>query len=92
MRFLSSRLASKTVDQVNCDDAESVERKIQEQIDNAAVTELKVSRSQKVRNFLQLTKAVEISRQDVYIDPAILFIRFFVPVERSEDPVSYFQY
>ena len=62
MRFLSSRLASKTVDQVNCDDAESVERKIQEQIDNAAVTELKVSRSQKVRNFLQLTKAVKISR------------------------------
>ena len=92
VRFLSSRLASKTVDQVNCDDAESVERKIQEQIDNAAVTELKVSGSQKVRNFLQLTKAVKISRQVVYIEPAILFIRLFVLVERSEDPVSYFQY
>ena len=52
-------------DQVNCDDAESVGRKIQEQIDNVAVTKAKVPRSKKVRNLLQLTKAIKISTHDV---------------------------
>ena len=92
LRFLSSELAVKPGDQVNCDDAESVGRKIQEQIDNVAVTKAKVPRSKKVRNLLQLTKAIKISTHDVYIDPAILFIRLLVLVERSDDPVSYFQY
>ena len=86
-RFLSSGLAVKPGDHVNCDDAESVERKIQEQIDNVAVTKAKVPRSQKVRNLLQLTKAIKISIHDVYIDPATLFIRLLVLVERSNDSV-----
>ena len=63
-----------------------------EQIDNVVVTEAKVPKSQKVRNLLQLTKAVKIDTQDLHIDPAILLIRLLVLVERSEDPVSYFQY
>ena len=82
LRSLSSGLAAKPSHQVNCNDAESLGRKIQEQID-VAVTEVKVPRSQKVRNMLQLTKAVKISTQDVYIDPAVLFIRLLVLLERS---------
>ena len=87
LRSLSSGLAAKPGHQVNCDDAESVGRKIQKQID-VAVTEVKVPRSQKVRNMLQLTKAIKISTQDVYIDPAVLFIRLLVLMERSEGSAS----
>ena len=85
LRSLSIGLAARSGDQVNCDDAEVVRCKIQEQIGNIAVTEDKVPKSQKVRNFLQLTKAVKTGTQDVHIDPAILFTRLFVLVERSED-------
>ena len=45
-----------------------------------------------MRNLLQLTRAVKIDTQDLHIDPAILFSRLLVLVERSEDPASYFQY
>ena len=45
-----------------------------------------------MHNLLQLTKAAKVSTSDIYIDPAILFIRLLVLVERSENPVSYFQY
>ena len=34
--------------------------------------------------------AVKIVTQDVHIDPAILFTRLFVLVERSEDPYLIF--
>ena len=87
LRSLSSGLAAKPSHQVNCNDAESLGRKIQEQID-VAVTEVKVPRSQKVRSMLQLTKAIKISTQDVYIDPAVLFIRLLVLVERSQGSAS----
>ena len=92
LRSLSSGLAASPGDQVNCDDAEFVGCKIQEQIDNVAVTEARVPRSQKVGNLLQLIKAVKTGTQDVHIDPAILFNRLLVLVESFEDPVSYFQY
>ena len=90
LRSLSIGLAARPGDQVNCDDAEVVSCKIQEQIDNTAVTEDKVPRNQKIRNLLQLTKAVKIVTQDVHIGPAILFTRLFVLVERSEDPYLIF--
>ena len=92
LRFLSSGLVAKSGNQVNIDGPEVAGCKIQEQID-AAVTEPKLPKTQKVHNLLQLTKAVKIGTQDVHINPAILFIRLLVLVERSEErPVSYFQY
>ena len=45
-----------------------------------------------MHNLLQLTKVVKCGTQDVHIDPAILFVRLLVLVERSDDHISYFQY
>ena len=45
-----------------------------------------------MHNLLQLTKAIKAGKQDVHINPAILFTCWLVLVGRSEDPVSYFQY
>ena len=91
LRFLSSGFPAKSGNQVNCDDPKVVGCNIQEQID-VAVTEAKVPGSQKVHNLLQLTKAIKAGKQDVHINPAILFTCWLVLVGRSEDPVSYFQY
>lgn len=92
LRSLSTGLAAKQPDNINCDQAEEVGEEIQRIMDNQSVIAAKVPTKEKVRSLVHLTKAVKIGTQTVHVDPLVLFMRLLVLVERAEKPDQYFSY
>ena len=70
-------------DSVNCDQAEDVGRKIQLKLNGVAVTKASIKRSEQVKSLATMKNRVRINnQQSVHIDPAQLFTRLIVLVER----------
>ena len=91
LRSLSSGFAAKDEDRINCDDMELVGERIEETLNMQTVDAVSIKTTMKVRT-KELTKAIKIKHQTIYIDPTVLFLRLMLLVERSEDPPSCFNY
>ena len=92
LRSLASGLAAESQDKINCDEAETVERLLQESLDNISVSAASVPSSKKIRSLIRLSKAVKINNETVHIDPTALFMRLIVLVDRADDMSKYFHY
>ena len=92
MRSLSSGLAAKDDDGINCDEAELVGHAIQETLDNLPYTESTISTNKKIKSLIVLTRGVKVNNGVVYVDPMVLFMRLIILAERSEDSATYFNY
>ena len=73
LRSLTSGLAAKDGDGMNCDRAEVVGRSLQENLDNLSMDEAKVPSSKTMQNLLLLTKGVEVNNKTIHVDPTVLF-------------------
>ena len=80
-------------DGINCDDAESVGSKIQQQMDDVVFNEAKIKKASHVKTLEDSKSCVIAAGKQVHIDPAVLMLRCHVVAQRmGEDVESYFQY
>ena len=72
-------------DSVNGDQAGDVERKIQLKLNGVAVTKASIKRSEQAKSLATMKNTVMINnQQSIHIDPAQLFTRLIVLVERCK--------
>ena len=88
---MSTGLAAKDTDNINCDKAKGGNEEIQKIMDNKSVLSAQVPTKLNVRCLTQLTKAVKLSTQVVHDDPAVLLLHLLVVVERAQKPDQYFK-
>lgn len=92
LRSLSSGLAAKETDKVNCDDAEQVGQNIQASLNGVCVENCKIKRNDQIRTLEHLRPGVKIGEKTIHIDPLILFTRLAAIVHRESDPIEQFNY
>ena len=56
------------------------------------MTNASVATSKKIRTLVKLKKGIDVNNQTVYIDPAVLFMRLIVLIERSDETEKFFHY
>ena len=80
-------------DGINCDEAESIGRKLQESVDNKTFNDCKIKRVDQIKPIAALYNTVKVGKNaELYLDPTILFKRLIAMVQREEDMAKYFQY
>ena len=79
-------------DGIDCDDAEHIGMKIQQDLDNLAVNKSVVKRSKQVKSLAVLRPGVQVNSVTIHVNPTVLFQRLIMLIERSEDMTSYFEY
>ena len=79
-------------DGIDCDDAEKIGMKIQQDLDNLAVNKSVVKRSKQVKSLAVLRPGVEVNNETIHVNPTALFQRLIMLIERSEDMTNYFEY
>ena len=84
LRSLSSGLAAKESDNINCDTAEEVGLNIQKKMDGITFEEVTISRNDHARTLDILQEGVVINDKVVHIDPLILFSRASTLIERQD--------
>jgi hypothetical protein len=89
---LSSGVVAGLNDNVNCDEADEVGRKVQESWDNMTYSEITAKRSNRVKTLATLVNACKIDKEDVSIDVNSLFHRLVIVAERSSDIQSFFNF
>ena len=90
LKSLATGLTAKDNSEINCNNAELIVHILQQSIDNLPITEAKIGVRKKIKTLVNLTKGVHVDSSLVFVDPAILFIRFIVLVERPGSNTEYF--
>ena len=76
---------------VNCDEAEDVGYKIQKKLDGVTVANAKISRADQAVTIGKPDQTVNVGNQKFQIDPAALFMRLSVLLERRDNIEDYFK-
>ena len=92
LRSLSSGLTATDGDGINCDKTEQIGARIQKQLDNVAVTEGSIKRSEQVQSLDHLLPGLKVDKKQVHINPTILFSRLIAIIQREEDIAPNFEY
>ena len=93
LRGLVSGIAAADSDNINCDEVEQVGAVIMTRINGVPFKDVKLKRSDQVKTLAHVTNAVTAGgKKPLNIDPAILFNRFLVIMQRAPDMKPYFAY
>jgi hypothetical protein len=79
-------------DEVNCEKAEQLGRKIQVSLDNLTIMEATIKRSDQLRPLDYLCNTVKVEKHSVYINPTVLFTRLAAIAQSEENVEQYFEY
>ena len=85
LKSISSGLTAKDSDQINCDEPELIDKKIQDQLDGVAFTAASIKRRDQVRTLERLNVGITVDEEKVQANLMVLFTRLLVLAERSED-------
>ena len=92
LHCISAGLTAPNESDINCDQVAEVEAVIWEQIDNIVYSGILLKRKDVVKPLANLVDGVKLGKSTVHIDPAALFRRLLVLVEKADDMAPYFQY
>ena len=91
LRSLESGAAATEEDNINCDDAEAVGKRIQTSLDDKNFDELKMRRKDQARTLVCLNKSVAIEGEGFHISPSTLFARLTLKVQNEDERAEYFK-
>ena len=77
---------------VNCDKAEEIGAIIQKKLDNVCVLNASIKTSEQILPLEHLYPGIKVDKQQVHINPGLLFSRLIALVQREEDMTPYFDY
>ena len=92
LRSISCGLTANEGDKINCDDAETVGRKLQEKLDGVCFENVSMKRSEKIRTLVHLKDAVKVDNEKIAIDPLVLFARLSLLNQNQENAAAQFIY
>ena len=93
LRSLSTGIFVKSSDEVNCDMAEQIGRKIHRSIDNVKLTDAKIKKNDKLKPLAYLTNAVKVGgKSSICVNPTILFTRLAAIAQREDDVEAVFDF
>lgn len=92
LKSIFSGLTSCDEDNINCDQTEAVGNRINVKLDNVVVTDATIKKKDQIRTLECLKVGVKIDKENIYVDPMLLFSRLLVIVERDDNMLKYFKY
>lgn len=79
-------------DSVNCNDAESIGKPIQEKLDGVLMSEASIKRKEQAVTLANLKPHEKIGEEKVFIDPTFLLSRFLIMFQRYKEVDQFFGY
>ena len=92
LRSLSSGITASNVDNVNCDDCESVGEKIQRKLDGVSFDQCSIKRNDQVNSLASIKIGVTFEGKSISIDPCVLFNRLTMLIKQEEKRMEMFKY
>ena len=92
LKNIATGVTATEEDGINCDTAENIGQEIQNKLGGVPFTEAKIKRNDQIRTLEILKVGVQIGKENVNVDPLLLFSRLLILVEREKDVKSYFIY
>ena len=81
-----------TEDGINCDEAEKIGQAIQDQLGGISITEATIKKKDQIKTLGLLKIGVEKDKENIHVDPMLLFSRLLVLIEREEEMREYFRF